>query len=53
MIAGGTAAMVLPAPYLFGTPFYQWPIFVGLFIGGMYAVAFVPAYFHYLRSRRG
>lgn len=52
-IAGGTAAMVLAAPFLFGTPLYEWPIFMGLFVGGMYAVARLQFFLHYRRSRRG
>ena len=52
--ASGCAAMFLPAPYLFGTPFNHWVIFTGLFVGGMYAVAMVQAHFHFRRlSRRG
>lgn len=49
----GTGAMVLPAPYLFGTPLYHWIVFAVIFTGAMYCVALVQHWFYLRFSRRG
>lgn len=52
-LAVGTAAMVLAAPCLYGTPFNHWMVFLPIFVGAMYATAHVQHWLHFRYSRRG
>lgn len=43
-LAIGSAVMFGAAPYLYGTPFNHWMIYLPLFVGAMYATALVQAH---------
>lgn len=43
----GTAAMLVAAEYLYGTPLYHWMVFVPIFLGTMYGVAVLQHLVHW------
>lgn len=50
-VAAGAAVMFAVAPFLYGTPFNHWLVFLPIFMGTMYGVALWQ--FHRRFSKRG
>lgn len=48
----GVAAMCFVAPFLFGTPFNHWMVFVPIFAGAMYGTALLQHYGSHWRRPR-